>query len=123
MNKKQTNLGRLLLKPVEPFGDTESFNKETTFLTGAEAIVHMLLAQRQHDLAQGINSAGFVSGYRGSPLSGLDQELWNNQVALDAASIRFLPAINEDLAATAILGTQRIGSDPDALYEGVFSLW
>ncbi len=64
-----------------------------------------------------------MSGYRGSPLSGLDQELWRNQAALEAASIRFIPAVNEDLAATAILGTQRVGTDPDALYDGVFSLW
>src|SRR5690606_11049307 len=81
------------------------------------------LAQRRLDAMRGIASAGFVSGYRGSPLGGLDQEFWRHQAALEAASIRFLPAVNEDLAATAILGTQRIGADPEAEVEGVFSLW
>ncbi len=93
------------------------------FVTGTQAMVAMLLAQRLTDAANGINSAGFVSGYRGSPLGGVDQELWRNKAHLEANAIRFLPAINEDLAATAILGTQRIGSDPDAQYDGVFALW
>ncbi|MEC4720708.1 indolepyruvate ferredoxin oxidoreductase family protein [Noviherbaspirillum sp. CPCC 100848] len=95
----------------------------STFLSGTEVLIQMLLAQRRLDSVQGIRSAGFVSGYRGSPLSGFDQELWRHKAALDDASIRFLPAVNEDLAATAVLGTQRIGTDPDALYEGVFALW
>ena len=98
-------------------------SQDRAFLSGTEAIVRLLLAQRGIDAARGVNSAGFVSGYRGSPLSGLDQEIWRNQAQLDANAIRFLPAINEDLAATAILGTQRIGSDPEAQYEGVFALW
>lgn len=93
------------------------------FLTGTEAIVHMLLAQRARDNEDGIQSGGFVSGYRGSPLGGLDEELWRHREELDAGGIRFLPAVNEELAATAVLGTQRVGSDADATVEGVFSLW
>lgn len=111
------------MKPVEPLDVPLLHDDNRTFITGTQAIVHMLLAQRQRDAVHGVRSAGFISGYRGSPLSGLDQELWRHQPQLEANAIRFLPAINEDLAATAILGTQRIGSDPDALYEGVFSLW
>jgi len=111
------------LKPVERVDDHVVHYEDGAFLTGTQAIVRMLLAQRRMDQLQGLHTAGFVSGYRGSPLSGLDQELWRHQASLEEAAIRFLPAINEDLAATAILGTQRIGTDPDALYEGVFSLW
>jgi indolepyruvate ferredoxin oxidoreductase len=112
------------LKQTETFtGNSSSPEEDRMFLTGTQAIIRLLLAQRDIDKACGIHSAGFVSGYRGSPLSGLDQELWRNQKQLQANAIRFLPAINEDLAATAILGTQRIGSDPDAEYEGVFGLW
>ena len=100
-----------------------SHSEGRAFVTGTQAMVGMLLAQRLNDAANGINSAGFVSGYRGSPLGGVDQELWRNKAHLEANAIRFLPAINEDLAATAILGTQRIGSDPNAEYDGVFALW
>lgn len=111
------------MKSVEPLDKQLQPQHDRLFLTGTQVLIRLLLAQREQDAAAGIHSAGFVSGYRGSPLSGFDQELWRNRQALEAASIKFLPAINEDLAATAILGTQRVGSDPDALYEGVFSLW
>ena len=93
------------------------------FITGTEAIVRMLLAQRARDDEDEIHSGGFVSGYRGSPLGGLDEVLWRHQDALADNAIRFLPAVNEDLAATAVLGTQRVGSDGDATVDGVFSLW
>lgn len=112
--------GLLRTKPLNE--DFFSFDRHA-YLTGPQIIVSLTLAQRQIDAARGINSAGFISGYRGSPLSGLDQEFWRHQETLTANAIRFLPAINEDLAATAILGTQRVGSDPDAEYDGVFALW
>ena len=111
------------MKPVNRVENHVLHHEDGAFLTGTQAIIRMLLAQHRLDRSQGMHTAGFVSGYRGSPLSGLDQELWRHQALLEEAAIRFLPAINEDLAATAILGTQRIGTDPDALYEGVFSLW
>jgi indolepyruvate ferredoxin oxidoreductase len=79
--------------------------------------------QRQIDQRDGINSAGFISGYRGSPLGGYDQALWQAQDLLQAAQIDFQPAINEDLAATMILGTQQVEIDPDKTVDGVFALW
>jgi len=85
--------------------------------------VRLLLMQRSLDKLRGWNTAGFVSGYRGSPLGGVDQQLWRAQKLLDASQIRFLPAINEELAGTAILGTQRVEADPERTVDGVFAMW
>src|SRR5580704_7710600 len=93
------------------------------FLTGTQAFVRILLDQRDRDIADGINSAGFVSGYRGSPLGGVDLELWRAQKFLKQRHIEFLPAVNEDLAATAVLGSQQVGTDPKREVDGVFGLW
>ncbi|MDQ8035368.1 MAG: indolepyruvate ferredoxin oxidoreductase family protein, partial [Bordetella sp.] len=70
-----------------------------------------------------LQTAGFVSGYRGSPLAGVDMEMWRAKKDLDAAGIRFLPAVNEDLGATAVIGTQQVGSDPRRKVDGVFAMW
>jgi indolepyruvate ferredoxin oxidoreductase len=93
------------------------------FLTGTQALVRLLLAQKAQDERAGLNTAGFVSGYRGSPLGMVDQQLWKAAKFLDAAKINFLPAINEDLAATACLGVQRVALDPKRTADGVFALW
>ena len=93
------------------------------FLTGTQALVRILLDQARRDRAAGLDTAGFVSGYRGSPLGGVDLELWRAEPALTEAGVRFLPAVNEDLAATAVLGSQQVESDPDRTVEGVFGLW
>jgi len=93
------------------------------FLTGTQALVRIPLMQRQLDQAAGLNTAGFVSGYRGSPLAAYDIELWRAGEFLAANNIRFLPAVNEDLAATAILGTQQVEADPDRTVDGVFGIW
>ena len=92
-------------------------------LTGVQALVRMALAQAEADRRDGLDTAGFVSGYRGSPLGGLDQEMWRAAGRLAASQIRFQPAINEDLAATAVLGTQKVESDPTRNVRGVFALW
>src|SRR5436190_20382199 len=92
-------------------------------LTGTQALVRILLDQRDRDLADGINSAGFVSGYRGSPLGGVDLELWRAQKFLAERRIEFLPAVNEDLAATAMLGSQQVETSPTREVDGVFGLW
>ena len=68
------------------------------FLTGAQALVRLLILQRQRDVLAGLDTAGFVSGYRGSPLGALDQSLWRAQKFLDRAHIKFQPGLNEDLA-------------------------
>ena len=93
------------------------------FLTGTQALVRLLLEQRRLDRARGQETAGFVSGYRGSPLAGLDLSLWQAKAFLEEEDIRFQPAVNEDLAATAILGTQQVETDPRRQVEGVFALW
>jgi len=93
------------------------------FLTGAQAFVRLLMLQRQRDKAAGLNTGGFVSGYRGSPLGALDLSLWKAKAFLDRANIKFQPGLNEDLAATAIWGSQQVNLYPDAKVDGVFAMW
>ncbi len=93
------------------------------FLTGTQALVAIMLHQRRLDRANGLNTAGFVSGYRGSPLGAVDQALWRAGKFLKEEQIEFLPAINEDLAATAVLGTQQVELESDRIVDGVFSMW
>ncbi len=95
----------------------------TVFLTGTQALVRLPLMQRRLDRERGLDTAGFISGYRGSPLGGYDQELWRARAQLEAEQIRFLPAINEELAATAVLGSQQVETDPERGVQGVFGLW
>ncbi|MEQ9331574.1 indolepyruvate ferredoxin oxidoreductase family protein [Thalassobaculum sp.] len=93
------------------------------FLTGTQALVRIALDQARRDRAAGLNTAGYVSGYRGSPLGGVDLELWRAKRLVEEHGITFVPAVNEDLAATAILGTQQVESDPNRTVDGVFGLW
>jgi len=93
------------------------------FLTGTQALVRMLLTQRRLDRERGLNTAGFVSGYRGSPLGGVDMAMWKSKEILDAHQVSFVPGINEDMAATAIMGTQQAGVRADRKVDGVFALW
>src|SRR5690606_15929372 len=87
------------------------------------ALLRMLLAQRHADKARGLNTAGFVTGYRGSPLAGVDMTMWRAQQHLEAQQISFLPAINEDLGATIVMGTQQAGVREDRKVDGVFAMW
>ena len=93
------------------------------FLTGTQAIVRIALDQAKRDRAAGLNTAGFISGYRGSPLGGVDLELWRIRDRLETERIEFLPAVNEDLAATAVLGSQQVETQADREVQGVFGLW
>jgi indolepyruvate ferredoxin oxidoreductase len=93
------------------------------FLTGTQALIRLMMLQRVRDQRAGLNTAGFISGYRGSPLGGLDQSLWRAQKHLESHHIKFQPGVNEDLAATAIWGTQQVGMYPGANYDGVYSMW
>ena len=93
------------------------------YLSGTQALVRLPIMQKQSDMRAGLNTAGFISGYRGSPLSGYDQQLWQAQTYLDQHNIVFSPGVNEDLAATAVWGTQQVSLDPNAPYQGVFGLW
>ena len=93
------------------------------FLTGTQALIRLPMLQREYDLAHGLNTAGFISGYRGSPLGNLDLGLWKAKAHLADHHITFQPGINEDLAATAVWGSQQVGLFPGAKYDGVFGLW
>ncbi|WP_332685419.1 indolepyruvate ferredoxin oxidoreductase family protein [Bosea sp. (in: a-proteobacteria)] len=103
--------------------DKYDLSKQQIFLTGTQAIARMLLVQRERDRQAGLNTAGFVSGYRGSPLGGLDQQLSRAGRQLKAADIVFTPGLNEDLAATAIWGTQQAELQGEGKHDGVFALW
>ena len=93
------------------------------YMTGTQTLVRLPMIQRQIDEANDLNTAGFISGYRGSPLGGYDQEIWRAKQFMDEHNIEFLPAINEDLAATAVLGTQQVETAADRQVDGVFSIW
>jgi indolepyruvate ferredoxin oxidoreductase len=93
------------------------------YMSGYQALVRLLLIQRERDAAAGLNTAGFVSGYRGSPLGGLDQTLWKAKQHLASHNIVFQPGVNEDMAATAVWGSQQVNLSPAATYDGVFALW
>lgn len=103
--------------------DKYDLSKRQIFLTGTQAIARMLLVQHERDRRAGLNTAGFVSGYRGSPLGGLDQQLARARKQLEPANIVFQPGLNEDLAATAIWGTQQAELSGEGRYDGVFALW
>src|SRR5881394_4167380 len=103
--------------------DKYTLERGRVFLTGTQALIRLMMLQRERDMRAGINTAGFVSGYRGSPLGGLDQALWRARKHLESHHIRFQPGVNEDLAATAIWGTQQLNLFPRARYDGVYSMW
>jgi indolepyruvate ferredoxin oxidoreductase len=92
-------------------------------MTGIQALVRLPLMQRQRDEAAGLNTAGFISGYRGSPLGGFDQALWKARDHLKQQHIVFQPGVNEDLAATSLWGTQQVNLFNGAKYDGVFGIW
>ena len=112
-----------LRRPDYRLSDNLWANSGAVFLTGTQALVRLMLMQRERDAARGLATQGFVSGYRGSPLGMVDQAIWKAGPKFKDAGIRFVPAINEELAATQVLGTQRVESDPERTAEGVFALW
>jgi len=114
-----------MIFPLDNYELDDRYRRESgrVFLTGTQALVRIALMQRTMDQAAGLNTAGFISGYRGSPLGAVDQELWRAKSFLEENNIEFLPAVNEDLAATAILGSQQVETDPDKTVDGVFGIW
>src|ERR1700688_3268672 len=93
------------------------------YLSGIQALVRLPMLQRERDRLQGLNTAGFISGYRGSPLGMYDSALWRAKSFLQAQDIAFVPGLNEDLAATAVWGSQQVGLFPGAKVDGVFGIW
>ena len=111
-----------MLKQVS-LEDKFDLARDSAYLTGIEALVRLPLIQHQFDLDAGLNTAGFISGYRGSPVGTLDMSLNQARRQLEAHNIRFQPGVNEDLAATAVWGTQQVGLLPGPKYDGVFAMW
>ncbi|PUE50233.1 indolepyruvate ferredoxin oxidoreductase [Limnohabitans sp. 2KL-1] len=105
--------------------DKYSLDVGRAFMSGVQALVKLPMLQRQRDALQGKNTAGFVSGYRGSPLGSYDQSLWKAKDHLKAQHIVFQPGVNEELAATALWGTQQLGFAPPGTnkFDGVFGIW
>jgi indolepyruvate ferredoxin oxidoreductase len=111
------------MTPPVSLADKYELPAGRVYMNGTQALVRLLLAQKARDEAAGLNTEGFVSGYRGSPLGAVDQELWKNRALLDKHKVRFQPGLNEELAATSVWGTQMVSLDPKARVDGVFALW
>lgn len=120
------------MQPVTPSADAPasiSLDDKWTrqrgriFINGTQALARVLLVQKQLDEAVGLNTAGYISGYRGSPLGNVDNTLWSISKRLDAAKIMFVPGVNEDMAATAVRGTQQLDAFAGPKVDGVFAAW
>jgi len=103
--------------------DKFTLERGRAFMTGTQAIIRLPMLQRQRDVLAGLNTAGFVTGYRGSPLGSVDLTAAKAKKYLDAHHVKFHPGMNEDLAATSVWGTQQVNLFPGAQYDGVFGLW
>ncbi|NMM25889.1 MAG: indolepyruvate ferredoxin oxidoreductase family protein [Glaciimonas sp.] len=103
--------------------DKFTLERGRAFMTGTQALIRLALLQGRRDQLAGLNTAGFITGYRGSPLGSVDLTAMKAKKYLDAHNIKFHPGINEDLAATSIWGTQQVNLFPEAKFEGVFGIW
>ena len=115
--------------PAAPLDDSYTLDHKYTrtdgriYLSGVQALVRLPLMQQLRDQAAGLDTAGFISGYRGSPLGGFDLELWRARQHLEAARVKFTPGLNEDLGATMVWGTQQTNLFPGAKVQGVYGMW
>ncbi|HTQ83005.1 MAG TPA: indolepyruvate ferredoxin oxidoreductase family protein, partial [Pseudolabrys sp.] len=112
----------MTLRPVS-LDDKYDLGQTHVLVTGFQALVRATLMQHELDRRAGLNTAGYVTGYRGSPLAGLDQQFMRAGGQLVAANIKFQPGLNEDLAATALWGTQQAELRGEGKYDGVFGMW
>ena len=96
---------------------------ERVLMTGMNALVQLPILMRKRDIARGLDTAGFITGYRGSPLGGYDQQLWRAAAELKAHRIEFVPGLNEEIAATSIWGTQQVSLQKDRKVDGVMGIW
>src|SRR6201987_3129216 len=103
--------------------DKYVLEKGRVYLTGTQSLVRLPMMQRQRDVFAGLNTGSFISEYLGNPLGGLDQALWGARRFLEKTHLHFQPAINEELGATAVWGSQQIDLFPGSRYDGVFALW
>jgi indolepyruvate ferredoxin oxidoreductase len=113
------------LKPSSKVSLNDKYALDATraYMTGIEALVRLPMLQHQRDQQRGLNTAAFISGYRGSPVGGVDQAMWKAKPWLDKHNVYFQPGINEDLAATAVWGSQQTNLFAGAKYDGVFGMW
>jgi indolepyruvate ferredoxin oxidoreductase len=115
---------RSLLVPHEiTLDDKWTLERGRAFMTGTQALIRLPMLQRERDLKAGLNTAGYITGYRGSPVTSIDQTAMKTKKHLEAHHVHFHPGMNEDLAATAVWGTQQTNLFKDAKYDGVFSMW
>ncbi len=117
-------------KPESPYlmrdvklTDKYTIDEGMVLMSGTHALVRLPMLQKDRDTRAGLDTGGFISGYRGSPLGSYDQELWRAKDLLESMDIVFQPGVNEDLAATAVWGTQMLAGIPDATKDGVFAIW
>ncbi|WP_432381078.1 indolepyruvate ferredoxin oxidoreductase family protein [Duganella sp. P38] len=118
----------LLLNPSVDTSDITLDDKWTlergrAFMTGTQALIRLPMMQRERDLKAGLNTAGYITGYRGSPVTSVDMTAMKARKYLDEHHVKFHPGMNEDLAATAVWGTQQTNLFKDAKYDGVFAMW
>ncbi len=112
----------MTLKNVS-LGDKFDLSKDRVLLSGVQALVRLTLMQKIRDKDEGLNTAGYVTGYRGSPLGGVDQQFWKAKQVLESYDVKFEPGLNEDLAATALWGSQQAELRGEGAYDGVFGVW
>ena len=122
MNAPTTPAQRAALESVQ-LDDKYTLESGRAWMSGIHALVRLPMMQRLRDQRAGLNTAGFVSGYRGSPLGSVDQNMWKAAKYLKAHHVEFQPGVNEDLAATAVWGSQQVNLFPGARYDGVFGMW
>lgn len=103
--------------------DKYDLTASQVYITGSQAIVRLMLTQQARDAADGLNTAGFATGYRGSPVGGIDQQFWRAKAQIAQANIHFQPGLNEDLAATSLWGSQQAELHGEGRFDGVFGLW
>ena len=103
--------------------DKYTLERGRAFMTGTQALIRLMMLQRQADEKAGLNTAGFISGYRGSPLGNVDLTAAKAKKHLSKYHVKFHPGVNEDLAATSVWGTQQVNMFPGAKYDGVFAMW
>ena len=125
MNAPVTPVVRRALAGAVGLDDKYALERGRAFMSGVQALVRLPMLQRVRDAAAGLDTAGFVSGYRGSPLGGYDQALWQAREHLAAHHVSFQPGVNEELAATAVWGSQQLDLLPPERrkFDGVFGLW
>lgn len=103
--------------------DKYTLEKGRVYISGTQALARLPMLQKERDRLAGLNTAGYISGYRGSPLGGLDMALWKAKKHLASHDVVFMPGLNEDLAATAVWGTQQVNLYQNAQVDGVFGMW